>query len=125
MRRIRASLILVAAVAIISGCGGGIQTGIQEGVQQGATEGALSVLGQLAIEEAANVKLAGAMECTAEVEADGKTPVECTGQSQDGKKASIKGSVTSTDAEKGVVKGDLTLVYDGKEIGQKKCVGVC
>ncbi|GAA5057459.1 hypothetical protein HNP84_000497 [Thermocatellispora tengchongensis] len=124
MRLTFAGLCLLA-VTMTAGCSG-IQQGVQEGVQQGTAEGTLSVLGQVALEEASGAKLAGELDCTSEsASSDGGTPIECSGQTQDGKKATITGTVTSADPEKGVVKGKLTLTFDGKNLGEKDCIGAC
>lgn len=115
----RLALAGVAAAMVLTGC-----SGIQEAAEEGAVEGALSVLGQLAIEQAAGVKLAGELDCAAKASGDDHE-VDCSGETPDGKKASVKGSVTSFDAAQGVVRGKLTLVFDGKELGEQECVGAC
>jgi hypothetical protein len=120
MRLIFASLSALLGLTIIVGC-----AGIQEDMQQGTIQGALSVLGQSAIEDAAGVKLTNPLNCRAEPMSNGSNPVDCSGQTQDGKKASVTGTVTSVDAHKGVVHGKLTLTFDGKNLGEKNCVGIC
>lgn len=120
MRLIFASLGALLCLTINVGC-----ADIQEDVQQGTIRGELSVLGQGAIEDAARVKLTGPLDCVVEAMSGGSNPVDCSGQTQDGKKASVKGTVTSADADKGMVHGKLTLTFDGKDLGEKDCVGVC
>ncbi|MEV4016651.1 hypothetical protein AB0J35_39750 [Nonomuraea angiospora] len=120
MRLFFATLSVLLGLTITAGC-----ADTQEDVQQGAVQGALSVLGQGAIEDAARVKLTGPLDCVVEPVSGSGNPVDCSGQTQDGKKASVKGTVTSVDAGKGVVHGKLMLTFDGKNLGEKDCVGAC
>ncbi|MFI0419712.1 hypothetical protein [Spongiactinospora sp. 9N601] len=120
----RIVLIGLGVSLALTGCSG-IQEAAQDGARQGAVEGALSVLGQVAIEEAAGVKLEDVLDCAAKPSSGGDHEVDCSGRTEDGRKASVKGSVTSADAGKGVVHGRLALAFDGKDLGERACVGVC
>ncbi len=113
-------LALVLALAGTAAC-----ADIQQGIQAGEAEGSMQAAGRLAIEQAAGVKLADDLECTAGELSGTDTPIECSGQTADGRKASVNGTVTSAEPTKGRVKGRFTLALDGKKIADVDCVGVC
>ncbi|RBQ17395.1 hypothetical protein DP939_26085 [Spongiactinospora rosea] len=121
MRMVLASLGVLLA---LTGCST-FQEAMQDSVRQGTIEGLLSVLGQDAIQEAAGVELKDVLDCVAEPSSGGDHRVDCSGQTEDGRKASVKGDVTSVDAAKGVVRGRLAFAFDGKELGEMDCLGVC
>ncbi|MDF5755135.1 hypothetical protein [Spongiactinospora sp. TRM90649] len=120
----RGILIGLGVLLALTGCSG-IQEDVRDGVQQGTVEGTLNVMGRIAVEEAAGVKLKDELDCVAKPLDGDAHQVECAGHTKDGRKASVKGSVTSVDAAKGIVRGKLALAFDGKDLGVKECVGVC
>ncbi|MEV5407243.1 hypothetical protein AB0K60_00180 [Thermopolyspora sp. NPDC052614] len=127
MKRFKFSPVCLAmalALAGATGCGE-IQQGIADGVQAGEAEGSVKVLGRLAIEQLAGVKLADDLDCESGELTGTKTPIECTGQTADGRKASVNGIATSAEPQKAVVKGKFTLVFNGKKLGELDCIGFC
>lgn len=101
------------------------EEGLKEGARQGVAEGAMSVLGRMTIEEAADVKLTEDLDCTAGEVSGDETPIKCFGRTQDGTPVEVEGTVTQADPNGGVVNGTFVLTVDGREIAERDCIGLC